>query len=92
METSVMTSITESTLIPISLVVTLTGAVIWLTKMYMDIRSLKEEINMVTSEIKEREAKISAKEIRDIERFTTLEQRLNNVYEVVTEIKAIVKK
>lgn len=70
------TIINENTLIPISLVCTFVGAVIWATMLYADTNQHKHEIAEIKSDYKELINEFKNSNLQVIERLAHIEERL----------------
>jgi len=82
-----MATISEGTGITIGLVITLIGGVVWLTKMFMDIRSLRTDMSSLQNELNESGKSSSSREIKDTERLTRVETRLDSIEELLKDVK-----
>lgn len=80
--------ISENTLIPISLVITIIGGVVWLTKLHSDVRTLKSSMNDVGGSLKKEVDQSKT----DSERLVKVEVQLQNVMSIVNEIKQTLSK
>ena len=86
-----MATITEGTTLTLSLVITLIGGVVWLTKMYMDIRGIRTEISSLKSDADKQDDKLTLREVKDSDRLARLEEQVKNIQETVNDIKSILR-
>lgn len=87
-----MATITEGTLIPISLIIivgsSIMGGIIWLTKLHSDVRTLKSSMTDVGGSLKKEVDQSKT----DSERLVKVEVQLQNVMMIVNEIKQTLSK
>jgi len=83
-----MAVINESTLIPLSLVFTIVGGVVWLTILHSDVRTLKSGMTDVGGSLKSEKDQSKT----DSERLVKVEVQLQNVMGIVNEIKQTLSK
>jgi hypothetical protein len=86
-----MATINEGTTLTLSLVITLIGGVVWLTKMYMDIRGIRTEISSLKSDADKQDDKLTSREVKDSDRLARLEEQVKNIQETVNDIKSILR-
>lgn len=86
-----MATINEGTTLTLSLVITLIGGVVWLTKMYMDIRGIRTEISSLKSDADKQDDKLTLREVKDSDRLARLEEQVKNIQETVNDIKSILR-
>lgn len=86
-----MATINEGTTLTLSLVITLIGGVVWLTKMYMDIRGIRAEMSSLKSDAEKQDDKLTSREVKDSDRLARLEEQVKNIQETVNDIKSILR-
>lgn len=86
-----MATITEGTTLTLSLVITLIGGVVWLTKMFMDIRGLRADMSSLKSDAEKQDDKLTTREVKDSDRLARLEEQVKNIQDTVNEIKFLMR-
>lgn len=80
-------SITEKTLIPIGLVITLAGFIFWISSIFIDGRYTKEKVNSIESRMERIEVKQQAIDTTQA-RFS---EKLDNITKSLDELKQLIQ-